>query len=122
MACATGCARASWLCSSPVTHHSACCGNGTKLPILATYLCCSCHFCWLPPLPQQGEDPFTKQRQEKRERVRKQEKAQLNNLKAAAKAGGVGALPPTLRLAAALPEHGKGLPVKRKEFHGEVRR
>ena len=80
----------------------------------------TCHYCCFLLLLQQGEDPFTKQRQEKRERVRKQEKQQLSNLKAAAKAGGVGALPPTLRLAAALPEHGKGLPVKRKEFHGEV--
>ena len=53
--------------------------------------------------------------------MKKQAKAQLSNLKAAAKAGGKGALPPTLRLAAALPEHGKGKPVKRKELAGEVR-
>lgn len=72
--------------------------------------------------PQLGEDPFTKQRQAKKERVKKQTKQQLGNLKAAAKAGGAGALPPTLRLAAALPEHGKGRPVKRKELHGEVGR
>lgn len=69
---------------------------------------------------QPGEDPFTKQRQEKKERIRKQEKQQLANLKAAAKAGGSGALPSTLRLAAALPEHGKGRPTKRKELKGEV--
>ncbi|KAL4446233.1 hypothetical protein ABPG77_003040 [Micractinium sp. CCAP 211/92] len=68
-----------------------------------------------------GEDPFTKQRQEKKERVKKQEKQQLANLKAAAKAGGAGALPPTLRLAAALPEHGKGRPAKRKELKGELK-
>ncbi len=72
------------------------------------------------PMSQVGEDPFTKQRQEKKERVKKQEKQQLANLKAAAKAGGAGALPPTLRLAAALPEHGKGRPAKRKELKGEV--
>lgn len=69
---------------------------------------------------QVGEDPFTKQRQEKNERIKKQAKQQLTNLKAAAKAGGTAALPPTLRLAATLPEHGKGRPVKRKELHGEV--
>jgi regulator of ribosome biosynthesis len=69
---------------------------------------------------QVGEDPFTKQRQDKRERVKKQAKQQLGNLKAAVKTGGAGALPPTLRLAAALPEHGKGRPVKRKELSGEV--
>ncbi|KAI7840975.1 hypothetical protein COHA_005204 [Chlorella ohadii] len=73
------------------------------------------------------EDPFTKQRAEKRERVKKQEKQQLANLKvrwlagAAAKAGGSGALPPTLRLAAALPEHGKGRPAKRKELKHELK-
>ena len=71
---------------------------------------------------QVGEDPFTKQRQEKRERVKKNEAQQLANLKAAAKAGGgAGALPPTLRLAAALPQHGKGRPAKRRELKEEVR-
>ena len=68
---------------------------------------------------QPGDDPFTKQRQEKKDRAKKQAKQQLGNLKAAAKAGAT--LPPTLRLAAALPEHGKGRPVKRKEYQGEVR-
>lgn len=67
------------------------------------------------------EDPFTRQRAEKRERVKKQEKQQLANLKAAAKAGGSAALPPTLRLAAALPEHGKGRPAKRKELKDELK-
>jgi hypothetical protein len=52
--------------------------------------------------------------------VRKQQKQQLGNLKVAAKAGGAGALPPTLRLAATLPDHGKGQPAKRKELHAEV--
>jgi hypothetical protein len=70
---------------------------------------------------QPGEDPFTKQRQDKKERVKKQQKQQLANVKAAVKAGGMAALPPTLRLAAALPEHGKGRPAKRKELHDEVR-
>jgi regulator of ribosome biosynthesis len=67
---------------------------------------------------QPGEDPFTKQRTDKRERVRKQAKQQLANAKAAAKAG---TLPPTLRLAAALPEHGKGRPAKRKEMRDELK-
>ena len=52
--------------------------------------------------------------------MKKQQKQQLGNLKAAAKAGGTAVLPPTLRLAAALPEHGKGRPAKRKELHSEV--
>ncbi|KAI3432831.1 hypothetical protein D9Q98_010415 [Chlorella vulgaris] len=68
-----------------------------------------------------GEDPFTKQRQDKKERAKKQQKQQLANVKAAVKAGGMAALPPTLRLAAALPEHGKGRPAKRKELHDELK-
>ena len=68
-----------------------------------------------------GEDPFTKAKEEKRARVKTQARQELANLKNAAKVGGAAALPPTLRLAAALPEHGKGRPVKRKELKGEVR-
>lgn len=97
-------------------------------------LLCACstqpsHTCRAPPthptaphnmVLQPGEDPFTKMRQDKRERVKKQQAQQLGNLKAAAKAGGAGALPPTLRLASTLPDHGKGRPVKRKEMKGEV--
>lgn len=40
-----------------------------------------------------GEDPFAKRKDEKKQRVAKQEKNQLANLKQAAKAGGKGALP-----------------------------
>ena len=40
-----------------------------------------------------GEDPFLKLRESKKERVSKQEKNQLENLKRAAKQGGKGALP-----------------------------
>lgn len=40
-----------------------------------------------------GEDPFAKLRESKKERVVKQEKNQLENLKRAAKQGGKGALP-----------------------------
>ncbi|GAB4814848.1 hypothetical protein N2152v2_001894 [Parachlorella kessleri] len=71
------------------------------------------------PNDEAGDDPFTKQRQERKDRVKKQAKQQLSNLKAATKAGAT--LPPTLRLAAALPEHGKGRPVKRKEYQGELK-
>lgn len=70
---------------------------------------------------QVGDDPFSKQKRDKKARVAKQEKAQLANLKAAAKSGGKGALPPTLRLAAALPEHGRGRPVRHKDYKQEVR-
>ena len=31
-------------------------------------------------------------------------------------------LPPTLKLAASLPEHGKGIPTKRRELKADVRR
>lgn len=40
-----------------------------------------------------GEDPFLKLRENKKERVAKQEKNQLENLKRAAKVGGKAALP-----------------------------
>ncbi|KAK9811038.1 hypothetical protein WJX73_008233 [Symbiochloris irregularis] len=65
-----------------------------------------------------GEDPFTKQREEKREGVKAQEKRQLANAKASAKAG---APPSTLRLAATLPSKGKGKPNKRRELADDVR-
>ena len=67
------------------------------------------------------EDPFASMRKEKKQRVKKQEDQQLKNLKASAKAGGNAALPPTLKLAAALPEHGRGRPSKRKELHSELK-
>ena len=75
---------------------------------------------------QDGEDPFTRARSEKRERVKAQAGRQLANAKASAKAMGVrgsaapAALPPTLQLAASLPEHGRGRPVKRKEIRDDV--
>ena len=52
----------------------------------------------------------------KKERVRTNEKRQLANIKASAKVHGAASIPHTLRLAASLPEHGKGRPVKRKEL------
>ena len=51
-----------------------------------------------------GEDPFTKHRKEKKERVRRQEERRLTNLKNAAKEGGKRALPATISLARALPQ------------------
>ena len=45
------------------------------------------------PSAEPGEDPFAKLKESKKERVAKQEKNQLENLKRAAKQGGKGALP-----------------------------
>ncbi|KAL4538932.1 hypothetical protein Ndes2437A_g01922 [Nannochloris sp. 'desiccata'] len=67
------------------------------------------------------EDPFTRMRREKKDRVKKNETQQLGNLKAAHKQGGKGVLPATLKLAATLPEHGRGIPSKRKELKGELK-
>ena len=47
-----------------------------------------------------GSDPFAQRLNEKKSRVAKQEKNQLENLKRAAKIGGKGALPSTVQLAA----------------------
>lgn len=53
--------------------------------------------------------------------MKAQHKRQVANIKASAKTtGSSGALPPTLKLAAALPEHGKGKPTKRKEMKDDV--
>jgi regulator of ribosome biosynthesis len=68
------------------------------------------------------EDPFSRGLQEKKERVKKQTQRQLANLKSAVKEGGKGALPATLRLAATLPEHGRGKPTKRKEVLSELKK
>ena len=67
------------------------------------------------------EDPFTLQQREKKSRVKRNENSQLANLKAASKAGGKEVLPATLKLAAVLPEHGRGKPSKRKELKGELK-
>lgn len=81
----------------------------------------------LPYAPQPGEDPFAAMAAERRERVKSNKAAQVANLKQAAKLGGKGALPPSLRLAAALPDggsgkSGKGGPKvpKRKELKEDV--
>lgn len=69
-----------------------------------------------------GGDPFTALKQEKRERVKAQRQRQVANVKASSRdKGGPVVLPPTLKLAAALPSHGKGKPSKRQEMQGDVR-
>eukprot|EP00250_Pteridium_aquilinum_P033836 c6447_g1_i1 orf=133-1173(+) len=67
-----------------------------------------------------GSDPFAQRRAEKKSRVGKETKNQLENLKRAAKAGGKGALPSTVQLAAtSLPITGtKDIP--RKIGKGEI--
>jgi hypothetical protein len=72
-------------------------------------------------LLQRGEDPFTQLRQEKKERLKKQNKQQLANVKQAIKTSGAAAVPATLRLAATLPEKGRAKPTKRRELRDEVR-
>ncbi|KAL3139884.1 hypothetical protein ABBQ38_004178 [Trebouxia sp. C0009 RCD-2024] len=69
---------------------------------------------------QAGEDPFGDQRTEKRARVASQEGRQLKNKQASDKIHGKPVLPPTLKLAASLPEHGKGVPTKRRELKADV--
>ena len=72
---------------------------------------------------QIGEDPFTQLKQEKRERVKVQRERQVANIKSSVKGGSSDsvALPPTLKLAAALPSHGRGKLNKRQEFQSDVR-
>lgn len=69
---------------------------------------------------QVGEDPFGEERTEKKARMAAQEGRQLKNMKASDKIHGKPTLPPTLKLAASLPEHGKGVPTKRRELKSDV--
>jgi len=55
-----------------------------------------------------GEDPFTKATKDKKGRVARQEQQQLDNVKAAVRIGGKGAIPATLKLSASLPNHSSG--------------
>ncbi|KAI8467061.1 MAG: ribosome biogenesis regulatory protein-domain-containing protein [Monoraphidium minutum] len=71
------------------------------------------------PGDELGADPFSRLKSEKKERVKKNASQQLANLKEAAKAGA--ALPPTLRLAASLPEKGRGKPTKRRDLKQEIK-
>lgn len=63
--------------------------------LFPTWLCwfLRCTELYATPLAEPGEDPFLKLRESKKERVAKQDKNQLENLKRAAKQGGKGALP-----------------------------
>ena len=74
----------------------------------------------LPEPLQPGEDPFGEQRKEKKARLASQEGRQLKNKQASDKVHGKPALPPTLKLAASLPEHGKGAPTKKRELKLDV--
>ena len=71
---------------------------------------------------QAGEDPFGEEQKEKKARIASQEGRQLKNKQASDKIHGKAVLPPTLKLAASLPEHGKGVPTKRRELKSDVRR
>ena len=71
---------------------------------------------------QPGEDPFGEQRRDKKARLASQAGRQLKNKQASDKIHGQPVLPPTLKLAATLPEHGKGVPTKRRELKADVGR
>ncbi|KAL0031736.1 hypothetical protein WJX79_004189 [Trebouxia sp. C0005] len=73
------------------------------------------------PSDQPGEDPFGEERKEKKARLASQEGRQLKNKQASDKIHGKPMLPPTLKLAASLPEHGKGVPTKRRELKADVK-
>ena len=74
------------------------------------------------PHLQVGEDPFTALRQEKRERVKAQRQRQVANIKGSSKSADVSErLPPTLKLAAGLPAHGRGKLSKRQDMQDDVR-
>ena len=95
------------------------CDSRTLMPGLVPQHACT-HLPILVRSSQPGSDPFTEQRKAKKERVAKQEKARLANLQHAVEVGGKRALPPTLRLAASLPEHGRGKPIRSRDFKNEV--
>lgn len=53
-------------------------------------------------------------------KVKAGKKRELANVKNTLKKVGKSAVPTTLKLAASLPEHGKGMPVKQKDLVGDV--
>lgn len=69
---------------------------------------------------QVGEDPFSQMKKDKAGKVKAGQKRELANVKNALKKAGRGAVPPTLKLAASLPEHGRGRPTKQKELKDDV--
>jgi hypothetical protein len=73
------------------------------------------------PGDKPGFDPFSEMDKAKKERVRKNNRQQADNIKADLKAGNKQALPLTLRLAASLPTVGKGAPAKRKDLKDDIK-
>jgi regulator of ribosome biosynthesis len=69
---------------------------------------------------QAGEDPFSQMKKDKAGRMKAGKKLELANVKNALKKAGRGAVPPTLKLAASLPEHGRGRPTKQMELKEDV--
>lgn len=69
---------------------------------------------------QVGHDPFLQMEKDKKGKVKSGQKRELANVKNSLKKVGRGAVPATLKLAASLPEHGKGRPNKRKELIDDV--
>ena len=69
---------------------------------------------------QVGEDPFSQMKKDKAGKVKAGQKRELANVKNALKKAGRGAVPSTLKLAASLPEHGRGRPTKQKELKDDV--
>jgi len=59
-------------------------------------------------------------KKDKAGRVKAGQMRELANVKNALKKAGRGAVPPTLKLAASLPEHGRGRPSKKMELKDDV--
>jgi regulator of ribosome biosynthesis len=70
---------------------------------------------------QVGADPFTEEKAQKRERVKRNKASQLANL-TGARGGAPAGIPASVQLAGSLPEHGRGRPTKRKDMQPMVRR
>ena len=69
---------------------------------------------------QVGDDPFLQMENDRKGKVKAGKKRELANVKNSLKKIGKSAVPTTLKLAATLPEHGKGKPTKRKELVSDV--
>lgn len=67
-----------------------------------------------------GEDPFTAMQKEKKAKTKSNKDRELANVKNTLKKVGKNAVPSALKLAASLPEHGRGKPVKRKDLKDDV--
>ena len=67
-----------------------------------------------------GDDPFLQMENDRKGKVKAGKKRELANVKNSLKKIGKSAVPTTLKLAATLPEHGKGKPTKQKELVADV--